>query len=224
MKDERKSLKVSGETTYKLENSISPPVSVMLQEIGVNGIKFVTTEKLDKDLVLELMIKVSDGSDPIPAQGKVVWQGLGSSKFLLETDIEFTRIDHKDSSRIVNFINNSVKNIKASRLNVRCPMTVETVYSLFVSPDVKKKCESADIGVEGMKLMFEEDIEVGDDLKISFDLPRGWGVVTVGATVAWKGKQMNGMTPIGVRFIEIQNQAKKRILHYVDYTLSQGSS
>lgn len=221
MAEERKSLKVSGETTYRVDGSISPPVSVMLREIGVNGIKFVTTEKLENDLVLELMIKVSDGSDPIPALGKVVWQGHGSSKFLLDTDIEFTRIDAKEQSRIANFINNSVQNIKVSRLNVRCPMSVETHYSLFITPDEEKICESGDIGVEGMKLLLHENVEVGNDLKVRFDLPRGWGTVTVSATVAWKGKQMNGIIPIGVKFIDIQNQAKKRILHYIDYTLSQ---
>ncbi len=221
MSEERKTLKVSGETTYKVEGSISPPVSVMLRELGVKGIKFVTTEKLQNDLVLELMIKVSDGSDPIPALGKVVWQGHGSSKFLLDTTIEFTYIDPKDESRIANFINNSVKNIKASRLNVRCPMAVETTYSLFVTPDVQKKCESGDIGVEGMKLFVKENVEVGSDMKVSFDLPRGWGIVAVSATVAWKGNPMDGIIPIGVKFIDIQNQAKKRILHYVDYTLSQ---
>lgn len=221
MSEERKSLKVSGETTYQVKGGISPPVSVMLSEIGVESIKFVTTEKLQNDLVLELMIKVSDGSDQIPAQGKVVWQGHGSSKFLLDTDIIFTHIDAKDKSRIANFINNSVKNIKVSRLNVRCPMTVETTYSLFVTPDVQKKCESGDIGVQGMKLSVEENIEIGSDMKIRFDLPRGWGVVTVSANVVWKGKQMDSIIPIGVKFIDIQNQAKKRILHYIDYTLSQ---
>ncbi|MFH1093560.1 MAG: PilZ domain-containing protein [Candidatus Omnitrophota bacterium] len=223
MSEERKSLKVSGETTYKVEGSISPPVSVMLHEVGVKGIRFVTTEKLQNNLALELMIKVSNGSDPIPAKGKVIWQGHGSSKFLLDTDIEFTHIDANDESRIANFINNSIKNIKVSRLNVRCPMTVETIYSMFVAPDVKKKCESGDVGIEGMKLLLEENVEVGSDMKISFDLPRGWGIVTVSATVAWKGKQMDGITPIGVKFIDIQNQAKKRILHYIDYTLSQYS-
>ncbi len=223
MREERKSLKISAETTYKIEGSISPPVSVMLKEIGVEGIKFITTEKLDNDLILELMIKVSDGSDPIPVRGKVVWQGHGSSKFLLDTDIEFIQIAPKDKSRIANFINNSVKNIKASRLSVRCPMIVETTYSLFVTPDVQKKCESGDVGLYGMKLFVEENIEVDSDMKISFELPRGWGVVSVSATVAWKGQRMNGIIPIGVKFIDIQNQAKKRILHYVDYMLSQQS-
>ena len=221
MTEERKSLKVSGETTYKVEGSISPPVSVMLREIGVKGIKFVTTEILQKDSVLELMIKDSDGSDPLTAQGKVIWQGHGSTKFLLDTDSEVTRIEPKEESRIADFINNSVKNIKVSRLNVRCPMTVEATYSLFISQDIEKKCESGDIGVEGMKLLLEEDVELGIDMKIRFDLPRGWGTVTVSATVAWKGKQMKGIIPIGVKFIDIQNQAKKRILHYLDYTLSQ---
>ncbi|MCK4994523.1 MAG: PilZ domain-containing protein [Candidatus Omnitrophica bacterium] len=224
MTEERKSLKVSGETTYKVEGSILPPVSVMLCEIGVKGIKFVTTEKLQTNVVLDLMIKVSDGSDPIPAQGRVVWQGHGASKFLLDTDIEFTRIESKEESRIASFITNSVENIKVLRLNIRCPMTVETGYSLFVTPDVEKKCESGDIGVEGMKLFLEEKVELGSDMKIRFNLPRGWGAVTVSATVVWKGKQMDRMIPVGVKFLDIQNQAKKRILHYIDYTLSQHPS
>ena len=221
MAEEKKSLKISCETIYKIEGSISPPVSVMLSEIGVKGIKFVTTEILRTDLMLELMIKVSDGSDPILAQGKVVWQGHGSSKFLLDTDIEFTIIESKEESRISNFINNSLKNIKVSRLNVRCPMCVETLYSLFITPNEEKTCESGDIAVEGMKLFFKENLEIGVDMKVKFDLPRGWGTVTVSATVAWKGKQMNGIIPIGVKFLDIQNQAKKRILHYIDFTLSQ---
>ena len=106
-------------------------------------------------------------------------------------------------------------------MNVRCPMTVETTYSLFVTPDVQKKCESGDIGVQGMKILVEENLKIGNDMKIRFDLPRGWGAVTVSATVVWEGKQMDGIIPIGVNFIDIQNQAKKRILHYIDYMLSQ---
>jgi len=220
MSEPKKSLKISGETTYKVDGSMSPPISVMLREISVSGLKFVSTDSLPIGTVLELSIKVTPTSDPMPAKGKVIWQGHGSSKFLLDTDIEFVEISQQDQSRLSNFITNSAANIKAGRLNVRCAMSVEVTYSLFVYPDVQKKCESGDIGVEGMKLFVKEHIDIGKDLKINFDLPRGWGAVGVSGTVVWKGQEMNGIIPIGVKFIDIQNQTKKRIIHFVDYTLS----
>lgn len=220
MAEPKKSLKISGETTYKIDGSISPPVSAMLREISVSGLKFVTTDTLPEGTLLELTIKVTPTSDPMPAKAKVIWQGHGSSKFLLDTEVEFVEISAQEQSRLSNFITNSAENIKAGRLTVRCAMMVEVTYSLFISPDIEKKCESGDIGVEGMKLFVKERIDIGKDLKIGFDLPRGWGAVEVSGTVVWNGQEMKGIIPIGVKFIDIQNQTKKRILHFVDYTLS----
>jgi c-di-GMP-binding flagellar brake protein YcgR len=219
-----KFIRISGEVLYKPHKSVLPPVAVMIRELRNDGVKFVTTEKLEVQTELDLAIKVTEDSDPINAVGIVIWQGHGSSKFLLDTTIRFSAISPKDESRILNFISNSADNIKAGRCHVRCPMDSLVRYSYEATPAEESVGQTADIGILGMKLYVKDDIPINAALKLTFDLPRGRGTVISKGIVAWKGGQTNEVFPVGVKFTEIEARDKKRILRYINFTITEGKS
>ncbi len=224
MTQEKKSkiLKISGEVIYKIHGSVASPISVMVRELRNDGLKFITTEKLEEKTVLDLAIKVTEGSDPINAVGTVVWQGHGNSKFLLDTTIEFTEISPKEESRLLNFITHSAENIKAGRCHVRCPMEANIKYSLVTDPSTESSGQAVDIGILGMQLYIQEDVPCNVDLRVVFDLPRGRGTIDVMGTVVWKGPATGDIYPIGLKFNEIENRDKQRILRYINYTITDG--
>ncbi|MFH1061720.1 MAG: PilZ domain-containing protein [Candidatus Omnitrophota bacterium] len=226
MSQEKKSkiLKISGEVIYKVQGSVTPPISVMVRELRNDGLKFVTTENLDEKAVLDLAIKVTEDSDPITAVGTVVWQGHGSSKFLLDTKVEFTEISPKEESRLLNFITHSAEHIKAGRCHVRCPMEADVRYSSVDNPLDESIGQAVDIGILGMQLYVKQDIPNNVDLKVCFDLPRGRGTVIMVGTVVWKGPRTSGIYPIGLKFTEIENRDKQRILRYINHTITDGES
>jgi len=219
-----KILKISGEVIYKVLGSLMTPISVMVRELRNDGLKFVTTEKLEEKTILELAIKVTQDSDPINAVGLVVWQGHGNSKFLLDTTIEFTEISPKEESRLLNFITHSAEHIKAGRCHVRCPMEASVNYSTVGDQTRGDVGKTVDIGILGMQLYIKQDIPSNTELKVLFDLPRGRGSISVVAIVVWKGPQVGDIYPIGIKFTEIENRDKQRILRYINYTITDGSS
>jgi PilZ domain len=226
MSEEKKSkiLKISGEVIYKVQGSVGSPVSVMVRELRNDGLKFVTTENLEEKTVLDLAIKVSEDSDPINAVGTVIWQGYGSSKFLLDTKVEFTEISAKEESRLLNFITHSAEHIKAGRCHVRCPMDVNVHYAKVSNPEEELIGQAVDIGILGMQLYVKQDIPNNVDLKVCFDLPRGRGTINSVGTVVWKGPQTSDVYPIGIKFTEIENRDKQRILRYINHTITDGES
>jgi c-di-GMP-binding flagellar brake protein YcgR len=227
MSEQKKSkiLKISGEVIYKLQGSLMPPVSVMVRELRNDGLKFITTEHLDEKTILDLAIRVTEDSDPINAVGTVVWQGHGTSKFLLDTTIEFTEISPKEESRLLNFITHSAEHIKAGRCHVRCPMEVSVQYSnVDESLPLERTGQAVDIGILGMQLYVNHEIPNNATLKARFELPRGRGNINIVGTVVWKGPQTGDIYPIGIKFTEIENRDKQRILRYINYTISDSES
>ena len=217
-----KTISISGEATYKIEEAMGPPVSVLVREISVVGVKFVTTQKISPDTHLEMAIKVTDDSDVIVVTGKVAWQGKDeTSRFLLDTHVVFTELSAKNEGRLLNYINHSTDNIKTDRLHVRAPMITSVRYGRVDRPDEKNDAVSGDIGVEGMKLFAKEDILLDTELNMSFNLPHGRGIVSARARVVWKDVTSKGVTPIGIKFLDIEANDQKRILRYINYTLTQ---
>ncbi|MBU1086694.1 MAG: PilZ domain-containing protein [Candidatus Omnitrophica bacterium] len=226
MGQEKKSkiLKISGEVIYKIQGSVMSPVSVMVRELRNDGLKFVTTENLAEKTVLDLAIKVTEDSDPINVVGTVICQGHGASRFLLDTTIEFTEISPKEESRLLNFITHSADHIKAGRCHVRCPMEAVVRYSKVAEQSEEAIGQAVDIGILGMQVYVEQDISNNTDLNVLFDLPRGRGSIRIMGTVVWKGPQAGDIYPIGLKFTEIENRDKQRILRYINYTITDGES
>jgi c-di-GMP-binding flagellar brake protein YcgR len=222
--EKNKRLAISGEATYRVKDSVAPPVTAIVREISGKGLKFVTTETLEIDTLLELLIKVSDGSDAIPALGKVTWQGYGSSKFFLETTIEFAELNPKNESRLLNYIHTSAENIRVNRQHVRCALVTDVKYALSTELGNQQEGISGDIGVEGMKLFVRNPVKVTAELHMFFTLPQARGEIVTRGKVVWNGQEINGMTSIGVCFEAMDDRYKKVILRYVNFTLSQSAS
>ncbi|MFH1460612.1 MAG: PilZ domain-containing protein [Candidatus Omnitrophota bacterium] len=210
---------ISGEANYRVKGSLMPPITVVVHELRETGLIFVTIDNLAQGIELELEIRVSENSDPISAVGKVIHQGNSTSKFLLDTEIEFSYISDKDKSRLTNYINTTAENIKANRLHVRCPMVTEVKFSLINNPERELSGISADIGIKGLKLFVREEIDLNTEINIIFDLPRGRGTIEAQGKIVWKGQKSKNGNTLGLEFIDISNINEKRILRYINFTI-----
>jgi len=213
-------LPISGEAIYRVQGGLTPPHAVLVNEISAVGLKFVATETLSANDVLELSIKVSDLSDSLMATGKVVWQKHISSKFLLETYVEFTQMNPEHKNRLLSYISNFAENIKVKRNHARCAMMTDVQYRLMEGPARMHSSLSADICVKGMKLLAEERLDVNTKLKLTFDLPGERGLFNLTGRVAWKQEEEGRVLALGIEFIEMGNKDKERILRFINYKLS----
>lgn len=218
--DRNKKLAISGEVNYKIRNSIAMPVTVMIYEISGVGVKFVTSETLEPETLLEMELRVTETSDPISAIGKVVDQKIGQSKFLLNTEVEFTEIDAKYESRLLHFINNFADDIKVKRTMPRCSMMTNVYYSHLSDAANQGTCISADICMIGMKLYISEDMPVGTKIRLTFTMPDKYAPpVAVIGEVVWKKKEPQKM--IGLKFVGFEEYAEERIYNYIKRTLEK---
>ena len=218
----RASLSISGEATYKLSGSPIAPVDVIVREISKTGLKFVTSNPLEPGTKIELIIKITSISEPINAAAQVLWQRKLSSKFLLDTSVEFIRIDDKNTNRLVQYIYEYAASSVISREYVRCSLITEVIFFDLKDENTKIKCLSADIGVKGMKLLVSEMIDVETHLMLNFNLPDDDpDRLTLKGKVVWAKKGSNNV--LGVRFERLSEKELNRIIWFVESKLSQDS-
>lgn len=214
-------LPLSCEANYKMMGDFAPPNTVSVTEISESGFKFVTTQKIPQDRPIEVMIKVTETSHPLLATGKVVWQKNISSKYLLDTCVEFIRISPQHKSRLLSYINNFAEHIKFKRDAVRCSMMTEVRYTVLDGTDkTATTCLSGDVGIKGLKLHAEEQIDVNTNVRVVFNLPGEKGFIQAKGRVAWKQEEQGNILAIGVEFTDIKNEDKERILQFINSRLS----
>lgn len=87
--------------------------------------------------------------------------------------------------------------------------------------DTYQKAIRQNIGVGGVKLILDEKLEVGTLLAIHLDLPSASGPSPVFATarVAWVEQEPEDRFGVGMEFIDIDEEDRKKILDYVEHTL-----
>ncbi len=218
--DRNKKLPISGEVNYKIKDSMTMPVTVMIYEISGVGVNFVTSEQLPAGTLLELEMTVTENSDPISAVGRVNKQEVGQSKFLLNTEVVFAGIDPKYESRLLHFINNFAEDIKVKRTMPRCSMMTNVYFSYLSDAAKQGTCISADISMIGMKLYLAEEMPVGTKLRMTFTLPDKYAPpVAVIGEVAWKKKEPQKM--LGLKFVGFEEYAEERIYNYIKRTLEK---
>ena len=122
MKRERSriSLSISGEAFYKIVGFHVPPVDVIVREISKSGLKFVTSNTIEPESLMEITIKVTSISEPIHAVAKVLWQRKLTSKFLFDTCVKFIKINDENSNRLVKYIYDYASASVISREYARC--------------------------------------------------------------------------------------------------------
>ncbi|MFH1093559.1 MAG: PilZ domain-containing protein [Candidatus Omnitrophota bacterium] len=212
-------LSVSGEATYKISGSAFPPVDVIVSEISKSGLKFITSNIINPETLIELTIKITSISEPIQAVAQVLWQRKLSSRFLLDTSAKFIKINEGNSKRLVKYIYEYAASSVISREYVRCSLITEVNFFDFNDKDIKGTCLSTDIGVKGMKLLVEDMIDVGRELMLTFNLPDdNLQFFKLKGKVVWVRKGANNV--LGVRFEKLSEIDLNRIIRYVEAKLS----
>ncbi|MBU0634669.1 MAG: PilZ domain-containing protein [Candidatus Omnitrophica bacterium] len=213
-------LPLSCEANYKILGDFAPPKTVSVTEISESGFKFITTQEIPRDRALEVAIKVTETSHPLMATGKVLWQKNISSKYLLDTCVEFIRITPQHKSRLISYINNFAEHIKFKRDAVRCSMMTEVRYTVLDGTNKTMTCLSGDVGIKGLKLHAEEQIDVNTNVQVVFGLPGEKGFIQAKGRIVWKQEEQGRILAIGVEFADIKNEDKERILQFINSRLS----
>jgi len=208
------SLKISGEAAYKIKGQAALPVDVIINEISKDWIKFVTSKVLKPDALLELTINITSISEPIFAEGKVLWQRRLSTRFLLDTCVKFKKITNENSRKLVHYIYEHAKTSIASREHLRYPFVTEVKYSLLNSKEKIEQCESIDIGLKGMRLLLDKDMDLNSRLLLNFKLTDyGDSNLTLRARIVWDRAEPLHM--IGVEFEDINKEDTEKIVNFI---------
>ena len=211
------SLSISGEADYRIAGSIAPPVTVYFSEISTAGIHFVTAQELPKVCNLNLSIRLSALTNPILAEGSVLWQRQISSKFLFRTCVKFTKVQEDQEGQLLQYIREYSKWRIVDREHVRCGLNTDVSCVSIGSQFFEATCLSADIGLKGMKLLTDAPWEPGQKIQIVFSLPHVIGTVECTAQVAWKRPGVNCC--VGISFEELSTDQKDKIQLYINETL-----
>jgi len=217
-----KRILLSSEATYRLAGGVTPPVSVMVNELSSGGLKFVTTNKLPVGIGMDLNIQITEKSDPINAQAAVVEQIAISSKFLFNTTVEFTEISARDKSRLDSFLTYETENIKMGRAHLRCAMTGPVRCRYVDQPAKIISCFSGDISVLGIKLFVKQQLGVGKEIFIGFELPLRRTEMQLKGKIVWEKESMGSVWATGVKFIAISAQDQDHIVRFINYSLNKG--
>jgi len=216
-KRSRVCLSISGEANYRIKGHIGPPTSVLVREISRNGLRFVAAEPLQQGLVIELNIRITNIADTIYAVGKVLWQRQLTSRFLLDTCIKFTILNEESQGRLISYIYQFAECSIISREHVRCPLITDVKYQILSKNKVEKKAVSGDIAVVGMKLFVEELLDIDAKMNLIFSLPGENLDIHIKGAVVWKREESN--KTLGVKFTEILDEDKQKILTYINNKL-----
>ena len=207
-------LAIEGEANYKIKGSFRPPVTVLINEISDTGLLFISPEILQEGDILEMSIKVINAFEPIPTIGKVLWQRKSSSKLLYETCVRFVSVDENKEKELLNLIGKLVRKIGMNRSHVRCRFDSLIKYKKVGDPN-EHICAGVDISILGMKVILPEMLDINQNLKTWFKLPKDTNLILVQARITWKGTLNEGKCPTGLRFINLSDEDKAKIIEYI---------
>ncbi|MBI4846781.1 MAG: PilZ domain-containing protein [Candidatus Omnitrophica bacterium] len=212
MENKRTRVFVSAEANYKIKGQVSPPVTVLVREVSRFGLRFVTADVLEKDTVLELFLKLTNISDPIYVVGKVLWQRVVLSKFLRDTCIKFSTLEASHEGWLINYISQLSESKGVSRKHMRCSLITDVLFSCTKN-NTQGKCVSGDIGVEGMRLLLLEKMEIDTELLLSFAFNDKSSTISILGKVVWYREGSSKMA--GIKFINIAEENRKKITGYI---------
>lgn len=211
-------ISISGEATYKISGLPLAPVDVIVREISKDGLKFVTSSTLEPDTQIELNIKITSIVDPIHATARVLWQRKLSSKFLLDTSVEFIKIDDESTNKLVKYIYEYAASSVISREFLRVSLITDVTFYDLSNENIKVKCLSADIGVKGMKLIVAEMTAVDTYLMLKFNLPDDLPELSLKGKVVWAKEGADNV--LGIRFDKLEDEVLNRVIKYVEAQVS----
>ncbi|MBU1086679.1 MAG: PilZ domain-containing protein [Candidatus Omnitrophica bacterium] len=222
MSQERRSfarLYVGVEAIYSQKDFESSAKTVLVQDISLSGVRFISHEILPENTELKFVMNIPDLKSPLSAKGKVVWQKKFSESFY-DTGIDFISFDTDAKENLSLYINKSLGRVKESREFVRSNLSTMIAYKLSDNPDSEeKRCISVDISSSGLKVFAKEVLAAETNLEISFSLPEDPEVIYAKGRVMWAKAGDEKFSEIGIEFIDIENKYITKINRYVKSTL-----
>ena len=222
MSQERRSyarLYVGIEANYTQKLAEEKSKTVLIQDISLSGVRFISQEILPEKTELNLVLNIPEIGIPLIASGKVVWQKKFSESFY-DTGIDFLNLNDAAQKTLSIYIEKSLGRVKEKRDFVRSNLSTMINYKIANSHDQESnRCISVDISSSGLKVFAKESLPAEADIELFFCLPADTETIIAQGRVMWSKAGEEKFFEIGIEFIAIEERFIAKINEYVRTTL-----
>ncbi|MBU1044754.1 MAG: PilZ domain-containing protein [Candidatus Omnitrophica bacterium] len=217
---------------YKITQDNSKHESnALVTEVSSSGLKFVNTELILPNTILDLKIILDHHTAPLLAQARVLWQRQANSillnvhtgkGYLHNTAVVFTDFSEQDKINLNSYIQKFSQTIACNRAHLRWPLVLDAeFYLLNKDKNRKYDCVIGDIGIEGVKLFSNIDIPLNSIIKLIFSLPDAFGSFNIRGTIVRKVETKHNIWALGIEFSGIKIQEKEIIIDFISSRLGK---
>ncbi len=210
-------LYIGVEAVYRRNDGKEPENKVLVQDISLSGVRFISNEVLAAGDVLIFTLNIPDIAIPINAQGKVIWQKKFSESFY-DTGIEFSDLSDQLRHTLAAYIEGALGRVEEHREYVRANLSTMIVYQCAGNP-VENRCISVDVSPTGLKVFMKEILENGTLMSLSFMLPDDAESIRAQGKVIWHKVREDQFTEAGIEFTVVDAVSIDKINSYVKRTL-----
>jgi len=211
-------LYVGVEAVYKSNEGSQPENKVLVQDISVSGVRFISNEIIREGAVLNFTLNIPTISMPITATGKVVWQKKFSESFY-DTGIEFCDLSDQLRQTLLAYIEKALGRVEEHREYVRANLSTMIVYQRLDKVSTENRCISVDISPTGLKVFMKEILEDGTLLRINFNLPDIPQPIMAQGKIIWHKVREDQFNEAGIEFTNVDDADIEKINAYVKQTL-----
>ncbi len=211
-------LYVGVEANYVQEGLGKSGTKVLVQDISISGVRFISSEKLTENSLLAFTLNTPDIPVKIEAAGKVVWQKKFSESFY-DTGIEFVKMDSDLKQALSDYIKKSLGRVEEHRNFVRSNISTMVKYKIKNSELDENQCLSVDISSTGLKVFVKKELEKDTQILMSFNLPDDTDPIIAEGKIIWTKRREEKFYEEGIEFTNISENHVKKIEQYVKKTL-----
>jgi c-di-GMP-binding flagellar brake protein YcgR len=220
MKERRKYVRIEsqGEGSIGCSEKTGEKVRFNVRDLSIGGMRIIADCALDEGEVLPMTFSIPGIEGVLSAECSAARQTrMPDGRY--EIGIEFKSMDTEIELKLMDHIAVKAGYIVECREYLRCGLRTKVAYSLESDPGTVRECMSADVSSLGLKLIFEETIKDGTELRLQFHLPDETEPLTAAARVAWARHGENDRTEAGIEFQDIDDRDRLRIERFVQKTL-----
>ena len=210
-------LYVGVEAKYKIKDTDKEQTTVLVQDISLSGVRFISSESLKPGIELQFNLLIPEISIPVSAEGKVIWQKKFSESFF-DTGIDFLSLDDQAKQDLSGYIGKSLGRVKENREFVRSNLSTMISFTVGKSNE-EKRCISVDISPTGLKVFSKEKLQIDEEIQLSFTLPEEDHLINAVGKVIWAKEREEKFSEVGIEFVRIDDSDIQRINEYVKNTL-----
>jgi c-di-GMP-binding flagellar brake protein YcgR len=220
MNERRKYVRIDskGEGFFECSQVSEEAKRFSICDLSIGGMRIVVDRALSEDRSLPLTFTVPGIEGELTADCRVARQRkLSDGRY--EVGIEFKTLNTDDEIKLMDHIAETAGNIVECREFLRCPLETKVLYTLENGHGGERECTSADVSSLGLKLIFEDRMKQGTDLRLQFTLPEEAEPLCAVGRVAWVKHYKSGRTEAGIEFQDIDDLDRLKIDRYVQKTI-----